>query len=100
MTSKFDAWLTAAPDNSDEDEYIENRVCELLKTDEYDPDHVAHIAEAIGEASETDQQIIRDFIEQDKWAELGRKLFCMSYEYMEKFATSQAESEIQKGYHL
>lgn len=100
MTSKYDAWLTNAPDSSDEDEYIDNRVCELLNTDEYDPTDVSHMSEAISEANEADQQTIRDFIEQDKWQELGRKLFCMSYEYMEKFATSQAESEIQQGYHL
>lgn len=100
MTSKFDAWLSAAPDSSDEDEYIDNRVIELLKEEDYDPTDVGHIAEAVSEASETDQQIIRDYIEQDNWQELGRKLFCMSYEYMEKFATSQAQSEVQQGLHL
>jgi hypothetical protein len=100
MTSKYDAWLTNAPDSSDEDEYIDNRVYELLKEEDYDPTDVAHMAEAISEADEATQQTIRDFIEQDKWQELGRKLFCLSYEYMEKFATSQAQHEIQQGYHL
>jgi hypothetical protein len=100
MTSKFDSWLTNAPDSSDEDEYIENRVCELLKTDEYDPSDVGHIAEAISEASEIEQETIRDFIERSEWNKLGAKLFYMSYEYMEKFATIRAESEIQQGLHL
>lgn len=100
MTSKFDSWLTAAPDNTDEEEYIDARVWELLKTKEYDPTDISHMSEAISEADEATQQTIRDFIEQDKWHELGRKLFCISYEYMEKFATSEAEHEIQQGYHL
>jgi hypothetical protein len=100
MTSKYDSWLMAAPDTTDEDEYIEQRVYQLLKEEEYDPSDISHIAEAIAEADEESQQIIRDYIEQSNWQELGRKLFFMSYDYMEKFATSQAESEIQQGLHL
>lgn len=100
MISKYDAWLSAAPDTSDEDEYIEQRVFELLKEEDYDPINVSHIAEAISEAKEVDQQIIRDYIEKKEWDKLGLKLFCMSYDYMERFATSHAESEVQQGYHL
>lgn len=100
MISKYDAWLTAAPDSSDEDEYIEQRVKQLLKEDEYDPTDVGHLAEAISEAKEVDQQIIRDYIQKKEWDKLGLKLFCMSYDYMEGFATSHAESEVQEGYHL
>jgi hypothetical protein len=100
MISKYDAWLSAAPDSSDEDEYIENRVSELLKTEEYDPSQPSRIAEAVADCGETDQQIIRDYIEQKKWAELGLKFFCMSYDYMEHFAEAQAEHEVQQGLHL
>ena len=99
MTSKFDAWLTAAPDTSDEDEYIDQRVSEILKTD-LDPSDAGRMAEAISEASPENQQIIRDYIEQSNWTELGRKLYCMAYEYMEHYATLMAQDEIQKGYHL
>jgi hypothetical protein len=100
MISKYDVWLQSAPDNSFEDEYIESRTQELLKEKEYDPSDTSHMAEAIAECSEADQQIIRDYIEQKKWAELGLKLFCKSFDYMEHFAEAQAEHEVQQGLHI
>jgi len=94
----YDSWLmSGAYDNEDEEIYIENRVPELMKTEDYDPSDVSHLAEAISEASAADQETIRDYIEQRDWAKLGQKLYVMSYDYMEHFATSEAQREVSNG---
>ena len=76
---------------------METLVPELMKTPDYDPALVHHLAEAISEASKDDQDLIQDFIEQKAWDKLGLKLFYMSYEYMEKFAESEAQREVSNG---
>jgi len=94
----YDNWLqSGAYDNEDEEIYIEERVPELMKTEDYDPSDISHMAEAISEASADDQAIIRDYIEQKDWAKLGQKLYVMSYDYMEHFATSEAQREVSNG---
>jgi hypothetical protein len=94
----YDNWLqSGAYDNEDEEIYIENRIPELMRTKDYDPALVHHLAEAISEASEADQDIIRDYIEQKDWAKLGQKLYVMSYDYMERFAESEAQREASNG---
>jgi hypothetical protein len=96
--SGYDNWLqSGAYDNEDEEIYIENRVSELMKTSDYDPSDISHMAEAISEASKDDQDLIRDFIEQKNWDKLGLKLFYMSYEYMENFAEKEAQREVSNG---
>ena len=61
----YDNWLmSGAYDCEDEEIYIEERVPELMATKDYDPSDVSHMAEAISEASKDDQEIIRDYIEQ------------------------------------
>ena len=94
----YDNWLqSGAYDNEDEEIYIEERVPELMATKDYDPSDVSHMAEAISEASAIDQETIRDFIERKEWDKLGAKLFYMTYEYMEKFAESEAQREVSNG---
>ena len=94
----YDNWLhSGAYDGEDEQIYIEERVPELMATKDYDPSDVSHMAEAISEASKDDQDIIRDYIEQKDWAKLGQKLFYMTYDYMEKFAESEAQREVEQG---
>ena len=94
----YDNWLqSGAYDSEDEEIYIENRVPELMTTKDYDPADVSHMAEAISEASKDDQDIIKDYIEQSDWAKLGQKLYVMSYNYMENFATSEAQREVSNG---
>jgi hypothetical protein len=98
--SGLDRWLESpAHAGIDEEIYIEERTYELMK-EEYDPTDVGRMAEAISEASEDDQEIIRDFIERKEWDKLGAKLFYMSYDYMEKFAESAAQREVEQGLHL
>ena len=95
----YDSWLqSGAYDNEDEEIYIEERTYELMKLGEdYDPTDVGRMSEAISEASADDQEVIRDFIERKEWDKLGAKLFYMTYEYMEKFAESQAQREVEQG---
>lgn len=96
--SGYDSWLqSGAYDNEDEEIYVEGRVPELMKTEDYDPSNVSHMGEAIAQASENDQEVIRDFIERKEWHKLGAKLFYMTYEYMEEFATSEAQREVEQG---
>jgi len=97
----YDNWLmSGAHDGEDEEIYIENRVAELMDEEDYDPSDVSHMAEAISEASEEDQQTIRDYIEQKAWDKLGLKLYTMTYDYMENYAESTAQREVQQGAHL
>jgi hypothetical protein len=94
----YDNWLqSGAYDNEDEQIYIEERVPELMKTEDYDPSDISHMSEAISEASQADQETIRDYIEQKDWAKLGLKLYVMSYDYMEKYAESAAQREVEQG---
>lgn len=98
----YDNWLqSGAYDGEDEEIYIEERTYELMKLGEdYDPTDVGRMSEAISKASADDQDIIRDFIERKEWDKLGAKLFYMTYDYMEKFAESAAQSEVEQGLHL
>jgi hypothetical protein len=93
----METWMNAAYDGEDEEIYIEGRVPELMATKDYDPSDVSHMAEAISEASKDDQDIIRDYIEQKDWAKLGQKLYVMSYDYMESYATNAAQREVEQG---
>ena len=94
----YNSWLmSGAYDSEDEEIYIEESVPELMATKDYDPSDVSHMAEAISEASAIDQETIRDFIERKEWDKLGAKLFYMTYEYMEKFAESEAQREVSNG---
>jgi hypothetical protein len=96
----MEKWMNAAYDGEDEEIWLENRVDELMEEEDYDPTSVAHMGEAISEASEFDQETIRDYIEQKAWDKLGMKLYTMSYEYMEGYAQSTAQREVEQGFHL
>ena len=85
------------PEDDNSGDFIDERIFELLKTKDYDPALTHHLAEAISEATADDQAIIKDFIEQSNWEALGRKLYYISHEYMEKFAGSQAVDEYNSG---
>ena len=84
-------------DEDDLDEFLCERITELLNSKDYDPSDVSHMAEAISEANAEDQESIRDFIANAQWENLGRKLYYMSHEYMEKFAESHAIDQFNSG---
>jgi len=89
--------MNAAYDGEDEQIEIEERIEELMTSKDYDPSDTSHMAEAIAESSKDDQSIIRDYIEQRDWAKLGQKLYVMSYNYMENFATEEAQRLVSNG---
>ena len=92
MMSMHDRYYEPEDDDSD---LLDERVAELMKED-YDPTEYAHFAEGISEAKKEDCQAVEDILKQPTidYEALGRKLFCMAYDYMEK----RSISEVQDGY--
>ena len=87
------------PEDNDDSDRIDDRVSELMK-DEYDPTQYSNFAEGISEAKESDREAVEAILQQSKidYEALGRKLFCMAYEYMEGYANSHAEANLSSGY--
>jgi len=82
-----DAYYDAPYDDQAEHDELAEQVYEHMKPGErFDPTNISNMGEAISQASDGDQEIIRDFIERKEWDKLGAKLFYMTYEYMEKYA--------------
>lgn len=86
------------PEDDDSD-LLDERIADLLNTD-YDPTEYANFAESISEANESDRQAVEDIIKQSTidYEALGRKLFCMAYDYMEKFAENHAQEDLSAGF--
>jgi hypothetical protein len=86
------------PEDDDSD-LLDERISELMKAD-YDPTEYAHFAEAISEASKSDCESVEDILKQStiNYEALGRKLFCMAYDYMEKFAENHAQEDLSAGF--
>ena len=87
------------PEDNDDSDRIDDRVAELIK-DEYNPTQYSNFAEGISEANEKDREAVELILQQSKidYEALGRKLFCMAYDYMEGYATSHAEENLSSGY--
>ena len=85
------------PEDDNSGDFINQRVVELLKTKEYDPTLLQHLAEAISEATSDDEEIIKDYVVQKDWYKLGMKLYYISAEYMEKYAEQHAIGEYNQG---
>ena len=86
------------PEDDDSD-LLDERIADLLNTD-YDPTEYHNFAESISEANESDRQAVEDIIKQSTidYEALGRKLFCMAYDYMEKFAENHAQEDLSAGF--
>ena len=85
------------PEDDNSDDFLKERIAELMNTKQYDPSLVHHLSEAISEANADDQETIQDHITNKAWDKLGMKLFCMSHAYMEKYAEQQAIHEYNQG---
>jgi hypothetical protein len=85
------------PEDDDSGDFIDQRTAELLNTKDYDPALIHHLAEAISEAGELEQATIIDFVNQGNWENLGRKLYYISHEYMEKMAENHAIDDYNSG---
>jgi hypothetical protein len=93
--SRHDAYYEPGDDDSD---LLADRISELMKSD-YDPTEYAHFAEAISEAKKEDCEAVEAILQQPTidYEVLGRKLFCMAYEYLEGYATRHAEEDLSAG---
>jgi len=87
------------PEDNDDSDRIDDRVSELMK-DEYDPKKYSNFAEGISEANDKDREAVELILQQPEidYEALGRKLFCMAYDYMEGYANSHAEANLASGY--
>jgi hypothetical protein len=96
MMSMHDRYYEPEDDDSD---LLNERISELMK-DEYSPNQYDHFAEAISEASKSDREAVEIILQQHpiNYEALGRKLFGMAYDYMEKFAENHAQEDLSAGY--
>ena len=75
-------------DQAEHDELAE-QIFDYMKRDEmFDPTLLHNFAEAINEDTSNQdlQNFIRDCVDKKDWENLGRKLYTVAYEYMEKCA--------------
>ena len=86
------------PEDDDSD-LLDERISELMK-DDYDPTEYAHFAEGISEAKKADCEAVEAILKQPTidYEALGRKLFCMAYDYMEGFAENHAQEDLSAGF--
>lgn len=81
------SYYEAPYDDQAEHEQMQEEIDYMLKNDpDYDLTNVVYFGEAIQQASDDDQAIIRDYIEQKDWAKLGLKLYSISLTYQERMA--------------
>jgi len=95
----YDNWLqSGAYDGEDEEIYIEERIDELMsKGEECDPGNIDNIVEALSEASQDDRETLNDFLTRNEWDNFGRKIWAISFDYMEKRAEYYAQREVEQG---
>lgn len=81
------SYYEAPYDDQAEHEQIQEEIDYMLKNDpDYDFTNTVRFGEAIQQADDQDQAIIRDYIEQKDWAKLGLKLYSISLTYQERMA--------------
>jgi uncharacterized protein YfkK (UPF0435 family) len=84
-----DAHYEAPYDDQAEHDELAEQVYEYMRPGEkFDPSELGNFAEAIGQDiyNKDLQDFIKDCVEKKEWEKLGRKLYMVSYEYMEKCA--------------
>lgn len=93
-----DRYYEPEDDGSD---LISDRIADLMKSD-YDPTNYDNFAECIAEAKDADRAIIEEMlkkhISERDYEALGKKLFYMAYERMERFAEEHAQEDYAAGY--
>lgn len=94
----YDSWLEQPyQDKCNEDDAIDARVEELMDED-YNPNNFDNFIESISEADKTDIETIEDYLEKGEFEKLGRKLWSICYDRMEKQATDHAVENLNSGY--
>lgn len=86
------------PEDDDSD-LLDERIAELLNSD-YSPEDYSNFAEAISEATATEREAVETILQQPTidYEALGRKLFCMAFERMERYAENHAQEDLSSGY--
>lgn len=92
--NREDAYYEPEDDPNDSEE-IEWEIDQLMKGD-LNPDDYSNFSEAIYEADRPDREAVEDILAQSPidYEALGRKLYCIAYEYAEKWATERVLSNI------
>ena len=87
------------PEDDNSGDLIEERMAELMKGD-YSPDKYSNFAEAINEADKENAKAVEAILQQADidYTALGRKLYCMAYEYMERISENHAQEDYASGY--
>ena len=94
----YDSWLEAPyQERYAEEDKIDERVEELMSED-YNPNTFDNFIESISEADKTDIETIEDYLEKGEFEKLGRKLWSICYDRMEKQATDHAVENLNSGY--
>ena len=97
---RYDSWLESPYHTSDEEDYPDYfpaRVAELLDTKYSISKNYGNFSEGISEAKKEDQEIIKEMLLHNPidFEKLGRKLWAMSFEYMEGYAESEANEDFE-----
>lgn len=91
--SKHDAYYE--PEDEPNDDEIRFRTDELMRTQEYDAYQLNNVMEAITEISLADAEALQLVLDTKDHLAIGRKIWDITYSYMEKFAESQAIFETE-----
>lgn len=82
-------------DYDDRSDEIEERTWQLMKAGaEYDPNDASRVAEALGELDVDTAKALQDCIDTGDYEKIGRKVMMIAFDYMERYAKSAAENEI------
>jgi len=73
---------------------IEERAWQLMKTPQFDPYQAGNISEMMGELSVDMAKDLQAILDTHDFEQIGRKIWAMTYDYMEKYAKDQAEGEL------
>ena len=86
------------PEDDNDADLVEERTAELMKED-YSPNKYYNFAEGISETNQKNREDVEAILQQADidYAALGRKLYCMAYDYMEVIATKHAEEDLNSG---
>ena len=87
------------PEDDDSGDLIADRISDLMKED-YSPENYSNFSEAIAEAEIPDREAIEMILQQSpiNYEALGRKLYFIAFEYMEKLAEEHAQEDYAAGY--
>ena len=91
--NRHDAYYEPEDDYIDSDE-LQSEVADLMKTDEFNPHKWNNFCEAFAaHQNKDDIEALEEMLEKRDFEALGRKLWNMSFEYYENWATSRVTGE-------